>query len=105
MKAILAELRKMLPAELHREIQMKRSEAQKIRIGVTLGKEKNHAQLRTMRRDIARMRMVEHEMRKGLNKNGASATVSAPETKTKGAKKTTNTKKKSSSPSSSKSSL
>lgn len=83
MKLVLAELRNMLPAELHREIQMKLHEAKKIRLGVTMGSEKNHAALRMLRRDIARMRMVEEEMRKGLKKSSPNATLPAPKTSQK----------------------
>ncbi len=104
MSIVLSELRKMLPAELKREIAMKQSEAGKIRLGIELGKEKNHAQLRVLRREIARMRTVEEEMRKGLKQNGQDATLPAPEKKTKSTKKTTNTKKKSSTSNSSSSS-
>ncbi len=54
----ITELAKMSAAELTRELKQKRTEAAKMRLGLTIQKEKNHAAYRLLRRDIARMCMV-----------------------------------------------
>lgn len=56
------ELRRMTPQELRREIAMHRTEYAKMRMGVEMQKEKNHALYKAKRREIARMKTVETSM-------------------------------------------
>lgn len=58
------ELERMTPQELGKELQLKRAECAKMRIGLTMQSEKNSALYRTHRRDIARMTMVYKKMQK-----------------------------------------
>jgi ribosomal protein L29 len=51
----MTELQRMTKDELRREITSKRSEYAKVRLHVQAQGEKNHAKMKLMRRDIARM--------------------------------------------------
>lgn len=52
------ELLRMSHDELRRELKAKRFEAAKVRLALSLGSEKNHAQYKGMKSEIARMQMV-----------------------------------------------
>lgn len=59
------ELERMSPSELGRELRLKRSEAAGQRLGLEMGKSKDSAKYKTLRREIARMTMVLGRMGKG----------------------------------------
>ncbi len=84
------DLRKMSPDALGKEIADAKTQAAKIRLGITLGKEKNHASLRGLRRAVARMETVRAEHNGGLKKGGSDATMGAPK-KAAAKKKSTST--------------
>lgn len=63
-----AELRRMTPKELRQEIAMHRTEYAKMRMGVEMQKEKNHALYKSKRREIARMKTIETAMAKNPSK-------------------------------------
>ncbi len=60
-----AELRRMTPSELRKELSVKRAEAAKMRIGLTMQKEKNSALYRRIRREIAQILFILSEMERG----------------------------------------
>ena len=60
----VAELLRMTPDELRREIAMHRIEYAKMRMGIEMQKEKNHALFKTKRREIARMETVMTQMKR-----------------------------------------
>ena len=68
----MTELKNMPVDELRRELRTRRAEYAKVKMSVELGSEKNHASLRSMRRDIARMMMILEEMGK-TNKKAEKA--------------------------------
>ena len=83
--ASVTELIKMSEAELLQEIRTHRSELQKARINITLNKEKDTAQYRRNRRQLARMETALTMVRGGvtaqpkpLKTAKKSARVSAP---------------------------
>lgn len=63
-KTSVAEIRRMTPQELRKDLQVKRAEAAKMRLGLEMQSEKNSGLYRAHKRDIARMTMVLHEMQK-----------------------------------------
>ncbi len=73
-KTSVTEIRRMTPQELRKDLQVKRAEAAKMRIGLTMQSEKNSGLYRAHKRDIARMAMVLNEMTK-------NPTTSVPEVK------------------------
>lgn len=78
-KASVTELSRMTISELRKEIQLKRAELAKMRMGLVMQSEKNHALYKLHRKDVARMSMVLVR----LEKNGPVKTVSdAPATET-----------------------
>ncbi len=58
----ITELKRMTVSELRKDLAMKRIDAAKVRMGLALQSEKNHAAYRVMKRDIARMTMVLADM-------------------------------------------
>ncbi len=60
------ELQRMTPKELRQEIALHQSEYAKMRMGVEMQKEKNHALYKAKRREIARMKTVETAMKNGV---------------------------------------
>ena len=60
----VTEFRRQSMKELRTDLQLKRAEAAKIRIGLTMQSEKNSGLYRTKKREIARMSMVLVEMMK-----------------------------------------
>lgn len=77
------DLRQMSPQDLLKDIDDAKASIAKSRLGITLGKEKNHAVLRHMRRNIARMETVRMEMRaNGLKNEKSPATIAAPKKET-----------------------
>lgn len=63
-KTSVTEIRRMTPQELRKDLQLKRAEAAKMRIGLEMQSEKNSGLYRAHKRDIARMSMVLTEMEK-----------------------------------------
>ena len=63
-KTAVSEIRRMTPQELRKDLQVKRAEAAKMRLGLEMQSEKNSGLYRAHKRDIARMTMVLHEMQK-----------------------------------------
>jgi ribosomal protein L29 len=57
------ELERMTPDELQRELRLKRADAAGQRMGLELGKDKDSAKYKALRRDIARMTMVLDNLR------------------------------------------
>ncbi|MDD5055466.1 MAG: 50S ribosomal protein L29 [Candidatus Peribacteraceae bacterium] len=60
----IAELKRMSAVELRKELSRTSASYARHRIGITMQSEKNHAACRLMRRDIARMTMVLHDLEK-----------------------------------------
>ncbi len=60
----MTELKRLPLPELRRELGAKRVEAAKMRMGLKMQSEKNHAAYRTVRRDIARMSMAVRDLEK-----------------------------------------
>ena len=60
----IPELERMSPSELQRELKIKRAEAARMRLGLEMQKEKDHAAYRVLRKDIARMSMIAERMKK-----------------------------------------
>lgn len=82
----VTELKKMAPAELMKERDELAIQAAKMRLAIELGKEKNHAHYRRMRRQIARTETVLGESkRKSLKESAPKATISAPKSEQKAA--------------------
>ncbi|MSR67903.1 50S ribosomal protein L29 [Candidatus Peribacteria bacterium] len=69
--ASTTELQRMTPVELRQEIALHQSEYAKMRMGVEMQKEKNHALYKAKRREIARMKTVETGMKKSAPKVSA----------------------------------
>ena len=59
----VTELEKTAPSEVERDLKIKRAEAANMRLGLEMGKEKDHAGYRVLKGDIARMTMVLHRLR------------------------------------------
>ena len=57
-KTPIAELSRMTASELRKELQMKRAELAKMRMGLAMQSEKNHALYKRHKKDVARMSMV-----------------------------------------------
>lgn len=72
----IAELKRTTPTELRKELTVKRAELAKMRMGIAMNSEKNHAAYRRMRRDIARMEMVRMDMARQTSKQ--TVTEKAP---------------------------
>ncbi len=70
----IAELQRMTPEELRREIGMRRVEYAKMRLGIEMQKEKNHAAFKSRRKEIARMMTVLTSMKKMEKKEVKQAT-------------------------------
>lgn len=60
-----AELKRMTLSELRKELSVKRADAAKMRLGLTMQKEKNSALYRRLKADIARILFVVSGMEKG----------------------------------------
>ncbi len=54
----------MTPQELRKELEIKRTEVAKMRLGLAMQSEKNSGLYRSHRKEISRMTMVLHEMTK-----------------------------------------
>lgn len=78
----ITELRRQSVKELRTDLQLKRAEVAKIRIGLTMQSEKNSGLHRTKKREIARMSMVLHEMMKNPSQT-VEKPVKSPGSKTK----------------------
>lgn len=78
-KTSVTEIRRMTPQELRKDLQIKRAEAAKMRIGLEMQSEKNSGLYRAHKRDIARMMMVLHEMEKNTAAAVPAAKVAAKE--------------------------
>ena len=91
----ITELSRMTPTELRKELFLKRTEAAKMRLGLEMQAEKNHAAYRVLKKEIARMTMVLHTMQK----NGKTETsAEMPSKATKNTVKDTGSKKSASKP-------
>lgn len=62
----ITELQRMTPSELTSELKLKRAELAKARLSVALGSEKNHAGVKKLKKDVARMSMVIHALQKAV---------------------------------------
>ncbi len=78
----IADLKRMTPTELRKELNMKRAETAKMRLDLEMQSEKNHAAHRNGRRSIARMTMVLADMEKAERKAAKTAKTEAPAEKT-----------------------
>lgn len=85
----ITELKRMTPQELRKELEIKRTEVAKMRLGLALQSEKNSGLYRAHRKEIARMTMVLSEMTNGTME------VPAKEKKEVSAEKPSQAKKKS----------
>lgn len=94
-KTLNTELRRMTADELRRDIAMHVTEYAKIRMGVEMQKEKNHALSKSKRREIARMKTVLSEMMNPKHqKNVKTVANSASSSVTDSPKKPSQTAKK-----------
>ncbi len=93
----VAELQRMTPDELRREINLHRTEYAKMRMGIQMQKEKNHALFLSKRREIARMETVMTQMRAVAKpvKKAAIPAKKASQVKEKSVKSTGSKSKKS----------
>jgi ribosomal protein L29 len=73
-KVSITELSRMTITELRKELQVKRAELAKMRMGLTMQSEKNHAQYKVQKKDVARMSMVMMQ----LEKKGQTQTAAEP---------------------------
>ncbi len=102
-KTSVTEIRRMTPQELRKDLQVRRAEAAKMRIGLAMQSEKNSGLYRAHKRDIARMTMVLRELQKKPVASKPEVKTSAKETpkktsqKVKKSVKDTGSKKKKSS--------
>ncbi len=87
------ELQRMTPDELRRDIAVHRIEYAKMRMGVEMQKEKNHALFKSKRKEIARMMTVLNMMKKVAPAVKAPVAPAAKTEKTE--KKSSQAKKKS----------
>jgi ribosomal protein L29 len=83
----IAELRQLTPSELKKEIALVKAELKKMQLGVRIGSEKDHAKIRFLRREIARMTMV-MKGPSALRNDAKDATLSRPQKKSTKPKKT-----------------
>ena len=90
-KTSVTEIRRMSVQELRKELQIKRAEAAKMRMGLVMQSEKNSGLYRAHKRDLARMTMVLRELEKKPVAPKAELKTVAKETP----KKTSQTVKKS----------
>ena len=75
----ITELKRMTHDELRRDIALHRTEYAKMRMGIEMQKEKNHAAFKAKRKDIARMMTVMTQMKNGTMAAPAKAAkASAP---------------------------
>lgn len=80
----ITELRNMSTEELVREGAQIRSESARIKMGLTLQREKDHAKYQRLKKQIARIETVLSDRRiNGLNKTSSPSTMPAQETKKK----------------------
>jgi ribosomal protein L29 len=79
-KASIIELERMTPPELGRELRGKHAELAKMRLGLTMGSEKNHAKYKAIKKDAARMAMVLRNMEKKGMTTKAPKAETAPKT-------------------------
>ncbi len=97
----IIELRRMTASELRKELSIKRAECAKMRMGIEMQSEKNSGLYRTLRKEIARMSMVLHELEKmpaapkKAVEAAAPAVAEAPKKKTKSPAKASQAAKKS----------
>jgi ribosomal protein L29 len=82
-KTAITEIRRMTPQELRKDLQVKRAEAAKMRIGLEMQSEKNSGLYRAHKREIARMTMVLTEMEKNPSTAKAPTKAIATETPAK----------------------
>lgn len=68
-KTSTIELSRMTPAELRQDIALHIGEYAKMRMGIGMQKEKNHALFKSKRREIARMKTVQTAMEKNPTKS------------------------------------
>lgn len=90
-KTSVTDIQRMTPEELRKDLQVKRAESAKMRIGLEMQSEKNSGLYRAHRRDIARMSMVLSAMEKKRAQPKVEATIVAKESP----KKPSQAKKKS----------
>lgn len=79
--ASLTELRKMQIADLQKDITAQKVQVAKLRLGVTMQKEKDHARYKREKRQLAKMLTVltEKKQAESLKQKEAQSTVSAQE--------------------------
>ncbi len=75
----IIELQRMTPQELRKDLEIKRAECAKLRLGLAMQSEKNSGTYRALRKEIARMCMVLQAMERG----GKVPTKKTTETPTK----------------------
>lgn len=63
-KTPVAELSRMTVSELRKELQVKRAELAKMRLGLAMQSEKNHALYKAHKKDVARMCMILGQLEK-----------------------------------------
>ena len=90
-KTSVAELSRMTVSELRKDLQIKRAELAKMRMGLAMQSEKNSALYKTHKKEVARMTMVLGQ----LEQKPQTAAPVAVETKTVSKKKPSQAKKKS----------
>jgi len=94
-KISVTELSRMSLSELRKELQMKRAELAKMRMGLVMQSEKNHALYKVHKKEVARMTMVLMQLEKKGPMPQASKEPSQPSEKKTVKKKPSQTAKKS----------
>ncbi len=91
----MTELRKMSLSELRKDLKSQHGQAAKMRLTIKLGKEKNHAAYRALKKHIARSTMVLTEFeKKGLPESETPTTLKRPKASAKKTKDTPTSSKK-----------
>src|SRR5262245_48099635 len=91
-----AELIKMIPTDLATEIRENELSLQKMRVGITMGREKDTARYQRLRRQLARMKtaLTAKTSQEALKPTVKASTMPAPQAKKETAKKTPSKPKK-----------
>ncbi|MEQ1849196.1 MAG: 50S ribosomal protein L29 [Candidatus Peribacteraceae bacterium] len=84
----MIELRRLTLDEVRKELALSRFEYAKVRMHVHTQSEKNHAKVKSLRRQIARMEMALSEMRASSKATEATPTPKSAAVKKKTSKKT-----------------
>ena len=91
----IAELARMTVPELRKELQIKRADLAKMRLGLAMQSEKNSAAYKAHKKDVAHMTMVLMQLERSPQAVAPAKTESKPATKKVSKEKPSQAKKKS----------